>query len=319
VRNPIRDGGSISPSGILVLAGSCDSGSVNSPQPRIAFLGLGIMGTGMARRLLGAGFALTVYNRDPAKAQALAAEGAAIATSPRLAAQGAEFVLAMLADDVASRAIWFGADGVLAGARAGAVMIECSTLTVAWVKELAAAVAAAGGEFADAPVMGSKAPAATGELNFVVGAADTTLERIRPVLTPMGRSIRHLGPVGSGATMKLINNFVSGVQLAALAEAINWIEHSGLERTQAVSVLTEGAPGSPLVRLIAGRILAEDFRPNFLLRLMAKDLRYAVAEAGRGGVPLETAALAQGIFDRAVAAGQGEKDMAALIELLRER
>lgn len=275
------------------------------------------MGTGMARRLLAAGFPVAVYNRDPAKAQALIADGAEIAASPRLAAQGADFVIAMLADDVASRAVWLGVDGALRGARSGAVMIECSTLTVAWVKELAAAVAAAGCEFADAPVMGSKGPAAAGELNFVVGAADTTLERIRPVLTPMSRSIRHLGPVGSGATMKLINNFVSGVQLAAIAEAINWIEQSGLERTEAVGVLTDGAPGSPLVKLIAGRILADDFRPNFLLRLMAKDLRYAVQEAARGGVRLETAALAQGIFDRAVAAGQGEKDMAALIELLR--
>ena len=185
----------------------------------IAFLGLGIMGSGMARRLLGAGFPVTVYNRNCDKAAPLAAAGARIAASPREAAAGAKVVIAMVADDAASRGLWLGEQGALAGAARGTVLVESSTLTVGWVKELAAAAAAGGFEFLDAPVTGSKMQAAAGELNFLVGGEAATLEKIRPVLVPMSRSIVHLGPTGSGALIKLINNFVCGVQVASLAEA----------------------------------------------------------------------------------------------------
>src|SRR5688572_1086730 len=155
-------------------------------KPHLAFLGLGIMGGGMARRLLSAGFSVAVYNRNRAKAQALAAEGAVVARSPREAAAGADIIFSMVADDVASRAMWLGREGALAGATRGAVMVECSTLTVAWVSELADTVGAAGGEFVDAPVAGSKQAAADGELVFIVGGSDGALEKIRPALNAMG-------------------------------------------------------------------------------------------------------------------------------------
>src|SRR5262249_17845823 len=136
-------------------------------KPSIAFLGLGIMGAGMSRRLLGAGFPVTVYNRNPAKSAELAAAGAAVASTAREAAGGADVVIAMVADDAASRSVWLGDDGALAGAARGTVCIESSTLTVAWVQELAAAVAARGCAFLDCPVTGSKNAAAAGELNFI--------------------------------------------------------------------------------------------------------------------------------------------------------
>ncbi|MFM9956030.1 MAG: NAD(P)-dependent oxidoreductase [Opitutaceae bacterium] len=287
--------------------------------PRIAFLGLGLMGGGMARRLLGAGFAVTVFNRNPARAEPLAAAGARVAGSPREAAAGAEVVFSMVADDAASRAMWLGPDGAIAGAARGAVLVECSTLTVAWVQELAKAAAAAGAECIDAPVTGSKNQAAAGELNFLTGGNAAALETIRPALNAMGRSVTHLGPTGSGALLKLINNFLAGVHVAATAEAVAWIERTELDRAQAIAFLSDSAVGSPVTKTVAARMCAPDFTPNFFLRLMAKDLGYASGEAAKAGQQLTSAAMARDVFQRAIAAGHGDKDMSAVVEPLRRR
>jgi 3-hydroxyisobutyrate dehydrogenase len=287
--------------------------------PRIAFLGLGLMGGGMARRLLGAGFAVTVFNRTPACAEPLAAAGARVAGSPREAAAGAEVVFSMVADDAASRAMWLGPDGAIAGAARGAVLVECSTLTVAWVQELAQAAAAAGAECIDAPVTGSKNQAAAGELNFLTGGNAAALETIRPALNAMGRSVTHLGPTGSGALLKLINNVLAGVHVAATAEAVAWIERTELDRAQAIAFLSDSAVGSPVTKTVAARMCAPDFTPNFFLRLMAKDLGYASGEAAKAGQQLTSAAMARDVFQRAIAAGHGDKDMSAVVEPLRRR
>jgi 3-hydroxyisobutyrate dehydrogenase len=180
-------------------------------------------------------------------------------------------------------------------------------------------VEARGGDFVVAPVTGSKNQAAAGELNFLVGGSAAALVKIRPALQAMGRSVTHLGPTGSGALVKLINNFVCGVQVAALAEALAWIDQSGLDRTKALGVLLDGAPGSPLVKTLAARMTAADYTPNFLLRLMAKDLGYAVTERAGDGQPLASAVTAREIFREAIAAGHGEKDMAAVFESVRTR
>lgn len=285
--------------------------------PRIAFLGIGIMGDGMARRLLGAGFPVTVFNRSRARAEPLSAAGARVAGSPREAATGADAIFSMVADDAASRALWLGPNGAIAGAARGAVLVECSTLTVAWVRELAEAAAAHGAEFVDAPVTGSKNQAAAGELNFLVGGSAAALEKIRPALMAMGRSVTHLGPAGSGSLLKLINNFLAGVHVAAIAEALAWVERTGLDRAQAIAFLSESAVGSPVTKTVAARMGAADFTPNFFLKLMAKDLGYAVGEAAKAGQTLTSAATALELFQRAIAAGHGDKDMSAVVEPLR--
>ncbi|MBL9188991.1 MAG: NAD(P)-dependent oxidoreductase [Opitutaceae bacterium] len=280
--------------------------------PRIAFLGLGIMGGGMARRLIAAGFPMAVFNRDRTKAEALAITGARVADSPRAAAAGAEVIISMVADDAASRTMWLGPEGALAGAARGAVLIECSTLTIAWVRELAAVAAAQGAELLDAPVTGSKAAAAGGEVTFLVGGSAAALEKVRPVLLAMGRGATHLGPAGSGAQLKLINNFLAGVHVAAMGEALGWIERSGLDRAQALAFLEGSAVASPVTKTVAARMAAADYAPNFFLKLMAKDLGYAVGEAAAAGATLATAEAALRLFRAAVAAGHGEKDMAAV-------
>ena len=280
-------------------------------------IGLGLMGSGMARRLLGAGFPLAVWNRNPERAKALAAEGAHVAATPRDAAARADVVLSMVADDAASRAVWLGDHGALAGATRGAVLVECSTLTVGWIGQLFREVAARGCELLDAPVTGSKSQAASGELVFLVGGAAAALETARPALTAMSRAILHVGGSGRGTLLKLVNNFMCGVQAASLAEALALIERSGLDRAKSLELLTTGAPGSPLVKTLSARMTARDYTPNFLLRLMAKDLTYALGEGRRYGLDLSTVASALEVVDRAVAAGNGEEDFSALVEPLR--
>jgi 3-hydroxyisobutyrate dehydrogenase len=280
---------------------------------RVALIGLGIMGSGMAGRLLGAGFPLTLYNRNRVKAAAFEKDGAKIAASPKEAASGADVVIAMLADDVASRAVWLGDSGALAGAAAGTICVEASTLSVAWVRELAAAAAQKNCELLDAPVTGTKPHAANGELLFLVGGSAAAL----PVLAVMSRDVVHLGPTGSGAMMKLVNNFMCGVQAASLAEASALVRNAGLDREKALAILTNGAPGSPLVKTLAARAAAGDFTPNFVLRLMAKDLTYSIEEGSRNGLNLQTAAAALDEFQRAIAAGYGDRDFSAIIEAMQ--
>jgi 3-hydroxyisobutyrate dehydrogenase len=276
------------------------------------------MGSGMARRLLANRLPLTVFNRNAEKSQLFAAEGAKVANSPREAGEQADVIISMVADDNASRSVWLGKDGVLAAVRSGVICVECSTLTVNWMLELSAAVTSRAGEFLDAPVTGSKVQAASGELNFLVGGSAATVDKIRPVLSAMSKSIVHLGPTGSGALLKLVNNFICGVQVASFAEALAMIERSELDPAKALEILTAGAPGSPLVRTVAGRMTAPDFTPNFPLRLMAKDLNYAIQEGGKLSVELITAKAALEQFQRALAIGHGDEDMAAVVEPFRK-
>lgn len=287
-------------------------------QLNIAFLGLGIMGTGMAGRLVRAGFPVTVFNRNPEKTKPLAAEGARMAGTPRAAAAGADLIISMVADDTAARALWLGEPGALAGASPGSVAMECSTNTVAWARELAAAAAARGLHFLDAPVTGSRLAAAGGELTFLVGGEAAVLERVRPALAVMGKAVVHLGPAGSGAMIKLINNFLCGVQVVGLAEALTMIEHSGLDRAKALEIITTGAPGSPMVKAVATRMATLDFTPNFHLQLMAKDLHYAIAQGGEFGVDLTMGKAALKRIEDGVAAGFGQLDMASVITPVRQ-
>jgi 3-hydroxyisobutyrate dehydrogenase len=285
---------------------------------RVAILGLGTMGAGMAKNLLAAGFPVTVYNRTRTKAEPLAAAGARIAESPADAAHDADVIISMLSDETASRAAWAGEQGALAGAHAGAVLVESSTVTPKWIAELAGTADARGLKLLDAPVTGSRVQADAGQLTFLVGGDTAALETVRPALAAMSKEIVHLGSSGSGARMKLINNFLCGVQAASLAEGLVWIERSGIDRELALKVLKNGAPGSPLVATISARMVEAKYDVNFLLSLMDKDLRYASADAATVGVDLRTASSAGARFSEAISAGLAEKDMSAVIEPLRK-
>ncbi len=279
-------------------------------KPRMAILGLGIMGAGMASRLLSAGFPVAVYNRNPDKAGPFSNAGALVAGSPREAASQAEIIISMVADDLASQSVWLGENGALAGAARGSLLIECSTLTVGWIKELSAAAMQRGCEFLDAPVTGTKPHAASGELLFLVGGSASALATAQPVLSVLGRETVHLGPTGSGALLK---------QAASFAEAVSLIEAGGLDRAKAEAVLTSGAPGSGIVKRAAASAAANDFTPNFRLRLMAKDLGYAIDEASHRGLQLQTASSALALFKQAIVKGHGDEDFSAVVKATQQK
>jgi 3-hydroxyisobutyrate dehydrogenase len=286
-------------------------------KPNVAILGIGTMGHGMAVNLLKAGFPLTVYNRTAQKAEPLAAQGARIARTPAAAGAAANVVISMLADDDASRNAWLGPEGALAAMQPGSVVIECSTVSPQWIEELFPAAQARGLRMVEAPVTGSRTQAEGGQLTFIAGADGKSLELVSPILRSMSKAVLHLGPVGSGAQLKLINNFLCGVQVASFAQALAWIERTGLERETAIEFLKKGAPGSGILTAMADRMTRRDYEVNFLLKLMAKDLRYAHAAAAQQGIDLTTAECAEQLFSEAQQQGHAEQDMSAVVEVVR--
>src|ERR1700722_3699088 len=195
----------------------------------VAFIGLGRMGHGMAGRYLDAGFTLAVWNRSKAKAEDLIARGARWATSPADAADGADAVVTMVADDAASRAVWLGKDGAAATAKAGTLAIECSTVSYGHALDLAHEVRGRGLIYIDSPVTGLPDAAAAGKLTMLVGAEPADLEFARSYLVPLSTTIRHFGAVGSGTVYKLINNLMGAIQIAGLAEGLALPGQAGLD------------------------------------------------------------------------------------------
>jgi len=284
---------------------------------KVAVLGLGVMGMGMAQNLRKAGFDVTVWNRTAAKAEAFAKDGGVAAVTPAEAANGAKVVISMLADDNASRAAWLGQHGALAGMDDTAIAVESSTVSPVWIAELHAAAQARGVRLLDAPVTGSRPQAEAGQLTFLTGGDAATVEEARPILAAMSKQVLPLGPVGSGAQLKLINNFLCGVQIVSFAEALTWIERSGLDRTLALEFLKTAAPGSGILAGMSERMTKRTYEVNFALDLMRKDMSYAQAAAETFGVELSTAANAEKLFVQAQEKGWGEKDMSAVVEVVR--
>lgn len=293
------------------------TGETTNNKSAIALLGLGTMGHGMATNLLKAGYPLTVWNRTRAKAESMAHVGAVVADTPAQAAKRAAIVIAMLADDTACRAAWLAEDGALATMPSGSITVECSTLSPDWIRELHSAVSDRGLRMAEAPVTGSRTQAEAGQLNFLVGADEDTLTAVSPVLRCMSEEILHVGPVGSGTQLKLINNFLCAVQVTSFAEALGWMERTGLRLDTALDFLKRGAPGSGILSAMSERMTRRTYDVDFLLRLMAKDIRYAYTAAGQLGIELSSSAPAQELFHNAEEQGLGEKDMSAVAEVVR--
>lgn len=288
-----------------------------SSRPSVAILGVGTMGTGMAHRLLSQNGKVTVYSRKPEKRQEFEKAGASTADSPSKAVENADVVITIVSDDAASREVWLGRNGALASVKPGSVSLECSTISPDWVGELGKHFAEKGRQFLDAPVTGSKPQATAGELTFLVGGQTDALEKAEPVLQLLGRKIAHLGPLGSGARMKLINNMLCAVQAAGLAEALALAEKSGLAIDSVLDILTNGAPGSPMVKTLSKRMTDRNYDVNFYLHLMAKDVEYAVNLSESVGASHEAANAALDLLNNAKEKGWNDKDFSSLIEPLR--
>ena len=246
----------------------------------VAFIGLGRMGHGMAGRYLDSEFTVAVWNRSRAKADDLVARGARWASSPADAADGADAIVTMVADDEASRAVWLGKDGAAETAKAGALAIECSTVSHQHALDLARDLRARGLVYIDCPVTGLPDAAAAGKLTLLVGAERTDLEKARPFLAPLSTTIRHFGAIGSGTVYKLINNLLGAVQIASLAEGLAIAEQAGLDMTLVAEAMATGAVASPQVIRHSKRMVARNFSgATFTAALRHKDAAYAVALA----------------------------------------
>lgn len=282
----------------------------------IAFLGLGAMGQRMAGRLLDAGHPVVVWNRDPARTLALQARGARVAETPGTAAEGASVVLAMVRDDEASRRVWCAPeDGALACMDAEAVAIECSTLSHAWVRELAGMAAARGVPLLDAPVAGSRPQAEAGQLIHLVGGDPAVLQRVEPVLKTWSATVVHVGSSGSGALAKLMLNQLFAVQIAAMAEIIDQAQGADTDLPRLVDAMTATPVCSPALKMAALSMLGDQHAPQFPLALVAKDLGYAAALGGDEAHPVGTAT--RRVVAHALSAGLGSDNITALCRLYR--
>ncbi|WP_407154147.1 NAD(P)-dependent oxidoreductase [Bradyrhizobium sp. STM 3557] len=247
---------------------------------RVAFIGLGRMGHGMAGRYLDAGFEVSVWNRSKTKAEDLIARGARWSSSPGDAAVDADAVVTMVADDEASRAVWLGAEGAAATMKAGTLAIECSTVSHDHALRLSRELNAHGLIYIDCPVTGLPDAAASGRLTLLVGADAADLERARPFLIPLSTTIRHFGKVGSGTVYKLINNLMGAIQIAGIAEGLAIAEQAGLDMKLVLEAVESGVAASPQVIRHSRRMVTRDFSgATFTAALRHKDAAYAVALA----------------------------------------
>jgi 3-hydroxyisobutyrate dehydrogenase len=280
----------------------------------IAVLGLGAMGSRMAARLLGAGHRVHVYNRSRAPTAALASKGAIVAASPRDAARQADVVISMVADDDAARAIWLAdKTGALHGLRDGAIAIESSTLTPGYAAELARAIEARGARFLAAPVIGSRPHAEAGKLTYLVGGSAQVLEQVRALLSQLGATIHHVGPVESALVMKLAVNTFLGTEVALLGEVLTALKKTGVETARAIEILNAAPIASPAMQRIAGLIGARAFAPNFTIQLMAKDMRYFAETAERAGAATPIANAVGRVFAEAAEQPFGAEDMSGVV------
>lgn len=277
---------------------------------KIGFLGLGMMGSAMASRLLDAGNDVTVWNRTAQKAQPLVDRGASLAASPAEAALGTEAVITMLADPAALDQVLFGSEGLAAALHPGQTLIDMSTVgpdaIAAALSRLPGGVA-----FADAPVRGSVPEATKGRLSIFVGATEETFPRVAELLEPLG-SIRHVGPPGSGAAMKLVVNSTLGTAIVGVGEALWLGETMGLARGQLLDVLEE-TPLGATVKSKRSNIESGSYPANFKLALARKDLHLVTDAAEGRGRELTVAAAARDWFDRAADAGRSDEDYSAVV------
>ena len=286
---------------------------------RVAFIGLGTMGQGMARNIAKAGFSLTVATHSPGKAEAyasaLAAEGrdARAAKTPAAAAEGADVVVSCVPDAPEVEAVHLGANGTASGARRGAVVIDCSTIAAEAARGIAARLLEKGLDFLDAPVSGGQKGAAEGTLTFFIGGDAAALERARPVFGAMGRRLTPLGPSGSGQLGKAANQILVANNLMGVAEALAFAARAGLPLAPLHEALTAGAANSWALEVLGKKMIDRDFKPAFAVKHQQKDLAIVLRTARERGIPLPGTALVHQLLTALEAQGRTEDGTQALL------
>ncbi|HMQ54413.1 MAG TPA: NAD(P)-dependent oxidoreductase [Anaerolineae bacterium] len=286
---------------------------------KITYLGLGIMGRGMAANLLKAGYPVTVWNRTPDKATALVEQGAQLAGSPAEAVAEADVIMYCLSDDRAVEDLVFGSGNLLNSVKAGQIVIDMTTLHPDTSRREAAAYAEKGVEFLDAPVFGSKNEAANGGLWIVVGGKRELYDRVLPLLKPLSETTHYMGGSAMGASMKLVGNLVVAAQLEALGEAMILATKAGLNPQDVLDVLHVTDFKSPIFDGVGAALIERDFSTFFALKLMLKDANLIAKFAQDLNVPIPASAATREVIKGAVNKGWGELNASAFIQNLEEQ
>ncbi|MDZ7317024.1 MAG: NAD(P)-dependent oxidoreductase [candidate division KSB1 bacterium] len=283
---------------------------------KVGFIGLGIMGKPMALNLLKADFPLTVWNRTPEKMAPVVAQGAKAATSPKETAQNSTIIITMVTDTPDVEEVTLGKEGILEGAAKGSVVIDMSTISPTATREFAERLEAHGIEHLDAPVSGGDVGAAAGTLAAMVGGKAEVLERCRPVLEAMCKTITHVGGHGMGQTVKLCNQILVSLTNLAVCEAVTFAKAAGIDPTIMISAVQNGAAGSWQLTNLGIKMARRDFAPGFMIDLQQKDLRLALQAAEELSLPLPGLSLVHQLFLSCQAAGEGREGTQALIKAI---
>jgi 3-hydroxyisobutyrate dehydrogenase len=287
---------------------------MENEKERIGFIGLGVMGAGMASRLAESGYEVAVYNRTRSKAEEVAKAGARVADSPADAAREADVVCLSLADqDVVSQML-FGDDGAMSSLREGGYILDMSTVPPDFARELAARAADAGRRALDACVLGNPMHSRQGELRVMVGGDEADFRATQGILETIGKEVTYLGESGMGATMKLVLNMLMGVQMPALAEAVVFGERAGLDRSKILEMIAKSGYSSPVMSFRCVLMEQRNFGlAAFKLGLMRKDMMLVLDECQRLGVPMPVSESAHAMLTAAKAQGLGDLDVSAIL------
>lgn len=287
-------------------------------KPQIGYLGMGIMGSAMAGRLVDAGFPVTVWNRSKDKCEALRAKGAKVLDTPKAVIESCDITFACTSDPASARAVVFGEDGVLQGITAGKKFVDMSTVDEDTAKDINVAITAKGGIFLEAPVSGSKGPALQGQLIILAAGAKSLCDEAEQCFCVMGKRTFFLGEVGAGARMKLVVNMMMGINICALSEGLAVGTKGGLSGTDILEVLKEGALNCPMYQLKGPKMLEGDFAPAFPLKHQQKDVRLALGLGDHLSQSMPVAAAANESLKAARSSGYGDDDMSKVYESIRK-
>lgn len=283
---------------------------------RVGFIGLGIMGLGMARNLLKAGFSVCVWNRTSSKAEGLKSEGATVGASPADVAAQSDIIITCVSDTPDVEQVILGEGGVIEGVESGALVIDCSTISPQTTQEIAAQLAEKGVKMLDAPISGGSEGAANGTLSIMVGGDDSDFARAMPVFEAMGKTITHVGATGAGQTVKLVNQVLVVGNCLAMCEALLLAQAGGVELKKAFDAVSKGAAGSWMFTNRAPQIIDRDWRPGFTVALQQKDLRLVLEAADQLGVPLPGTGLIFQLYRTLEAQNLSQEGNHALVKAL---
>jgi len=283
---------------------------------KVGFVGLGIMGRGMAHNLLKAGFSVRVWNRTASRMDALVEAGAEAGSSPADVAAHCDIIVTCVSDTPDVEAVILGQDGIIHTVSAGKLIIDCSTISPQTTKDIAAQLNEKGVHLLDAPISGGSEGAANGTLSIMVGGEAEQFERARPVFEAMGKTITHVGAQGAGQSVKLVNQILVVGNMLAVSEALVFAQASGLDLRKTLEAVVGGAAGSWMLANRAPQCIERDWRPGFTINLQQKDLRLVLEAADQLGVPIPGTSLIFNLYRPLEAGGLGEEGNHAMIKAI---